>query len=182
MTRASPTQPPPTNPTTTTTLAQWMTTTMMELSISSRYHIHTAMVICYHKGLYPWQSDGFAWMLQFWKAGLNLSCYRRRMFFTKLHSMKICLNVNPWFPSHWSYNGGWNLLFILNECVKRVWPIRRRLIITSYFSLFISSMMACNLLHTCLFHRSCHKDEINGWIFIQNIGTWKFKIHRLCFW
>ena len=27
--------------------------------------------------------------------------------------------------------------------------------------------MACNLLPTSLSHRSCHKDETNGWIFIK---------------
>ena len=28
-------------------------------------------VIDYYKGLYPWQSQGFSWMKQFWKADLN---------------------------------------------------------------------------------------------------------------
>ena len=50
------------------------------------------------------------------------------MIFRKLHSIKICFTVNSWSPSHWSHNGGWGLFSILNECVKRVWPIRRRLI------------------------------------------------------
>ena len=97
------------------------------------------------------------------------------MILRKLHSIKICFTVNSWSPSHWSHKGGWGLFSILNECVKRVWPIRRRLIITSsflfvhpewYFS-SIWGMMVCSLLSTSLSHRSCHKDEINGWIFIK---------------
>ena len=87
----------------------------------------------------------------------------------------MCFTVNSWSLSHWSHKGGWGLFSILNECVKRIWPIRRRLIITSsflfvhpewYFS-SIWGMMACSLLSTSLSHRSCHKDEINGWIFIK---------------
>ena len=80
--------------------------------------------------------------------------------------------------------GGWGLFSILNYCVNRVWPIRRRLIITSsflfmhpewYFS-SIWGMMACNLLPTSLSHRFCHKDETKGWIFIKTSvhGSWKF--------
>ena len=36
--------------------------------------------------------------------------------------------------------------------------------------------MACNLLPTSLSHRSCHKDEIKGWIFIKTSvhGSSKF--------
>ena len=97
------------------------------------------------------------------------------MIFRKLHSFNICFTVNSWSPSHWSHNGGWGLFSILNECVKRVWPIQRRLIITSsylfvhpeYYFSSIWGMMACNLLPTSLSHRSCHKDEINGWIIIK---------------
>ena len=97
------------------------------------------------------------------------------MIFRKLHSIEICFTVNSWSPSHWSHNGGWGLFSILNECVKRVWPIRRRLIITSSFLFvhpekYLSSiwgMMACSLLPTSLSHRFCHKDETNGWIIIK---------------
>ena len=37
-------------------------------------------------------------------------------------------------------------------------------------------MMACNLLPTSLSHRSCHKDEIKGWIFTKTSvhGSSKF--------
>ena len=97
------------------------------------------------------------------------------MIFRKLHSIKICFRVNSWSPTHWSHNGGWGLFSILNECIKRVWPIRRRLIITSYFLFvhpewYLSSiwgMMACNLYPTSLSHRFCHKDETKGWILIK---------------
>ena len=97
------------------------------------------------------------------------------MIFRELHSIKICFTVNSFSPSHWSHNGGLGLFSILNECVQRVWPIRRRLIITSPF-LFVHpeknlssiwGMIACSLLSTSLSHRSCHKDEIKGWIFIK---------------
>ena len=97
------------------------------------------------------------------------------MIFRKSHSIKICFTVNSWSPSHWSHKGGWGLFSILNECIRRVWHIRRRLIITSsfifvhpeqYFSA-IWVIMACNLLSTSLSHRSSHKDEIKGWIFIK---------------
>ena len=73
---------------------------------------------------------------------------------------------------------------ILNECVRRVWPIRRRLIITSSFLLVhpeyhfssIWGMMACSLLSTSSSHLSCHKDGIKGWIFIKTSvhGSSKF--------
>ena len=101
-----------------------------------------------------------------------------------LQSRALSLDVDSkqwlYLYLYWSHNGGWGLFSILNECVKRVWPIRRRLIITSYF-LFVHpewyfssiwGMMACNLLPTSLSHRSCHKDEIKGWIFIKNVCTW----------
>ena len=97
------------------------------------------------------------------------------MIFRKLHSIKICFTVNSWSPSHWSHNGGLGLFSILNECVKRIWPVQRQLIITSSFLFvhpekYLSSiwgMMACSLLSNSLSHRSYHKDEINGWIFIK---------------
>ena len=77
-------------------------------------------------------------VLKSWFKSVTSQC-RRRMIFSNLHSIKICFTVNSWSPSHWSHNGGWGLFSILNECIKRVWPIRRRLIITSSFLLCIPS-------------------------------------------
>ena len=39
--------------------------------------------------------------------------------------------VNSWSPSHWLHIRRCGLFSILNECVNRVWPIRRRLMMTS---------------------------------------------------
>ena len=71
------------------------------------------------------------------------------MIFRKLHSIEICFTVNSWFPSHWSHNGGWGLFSILNECVKRVWPIRPRAINNNFiFSICASQViLLTNLGH-----------------------------------
>ena len=86
------------------------------------------------------------------------------MIFRKLHSIKICFTVNSWSPSHWSHNGGWGLFSILNECVKRVWPIRMRSRVMLLINLGHDGVQfVTNLLS----HRFCNKDETKGWILIK---------------
>ena len=77
----------------------------------------------------------------------------------------MCLTVNSWSPSLWSHNWGWSVFSIPGEFVNHVWPIRRRLIITSIYLINLGTM-ACNLFPSSLSQHLCHK-EINGWIFVK---------------
>ena len=125
--------------------------TAMIFSISSGHEIHVILFINYYKVLYPWQRSVIFLddtVFNSWFKSATWSCRRPRMVIRKLHSIKMCLIVNSWFPTHWSQIRGSGLFFITNVCI-----MLHDLLEEEKFS-SVWGMVMCNLLPTSPSHCS----------------------------
>ena len=147
-------------------------------------------VIDYYKGLYPWQIQGFSWMIQFKRADLNQShhnvvdewssgnCiqskYVSQLTRDPLHTHHI-KGDEAYFPFWMNALNVYDLLKAIDNNIFSICASRVILLI--------------NLGHdgmqfvTNLFIPTFLPQIWDKWLNLhKNICTWQFKMCRLCFW